>query len=45
MFRRSIKPELIKALTRSPVVLLNGARQVGKSTLAPLYKETRLSRI
>ena len=34
MFKRRIKPELKKALQRSPVVLLNGARQVGKSTLA-----------
>ena len=33
MFKRNIKPELEKALLRSPVVLLNGARQVGKSTL------------
>lgn len=34
MFQRNIKPTLKKALLRSPVVLLNGARQVGKSTLA-----------
>jgi predicted AAA+ superfamily ATPase len=33
MLKRHIKPYLIKALNRSPVVLLNGARQVGKSTL------------
>lgn len=33
MFKRHIKPFLAKALGRSPVVLLNGARQVGKSTL------------
>lgn len=34
MFKRNVKPLLTKALARSPVVLLNGARQVGKSTLA-----------
>lgn len=34
MFTRNIKPILQKALKRSPIVLLNGARQVGKSTLA-----------
>lgn len=34
MFKRNIKPFLKKALKRSPIVLLNGARQVGKSTLA-----------
>jgi predicted AAA+ superfamily ATPase len=34
MFARHIKKLLEKALTRSPIVLLNGARQVGKSTLA-----------
>jgi predicted AAA+ superfamily ATPase len=34
MFRRHVKPLLRKALRRSPVVLLNGARQVGKTTLA-----------
>lgn len=40
MFKRHIKPYLIKALERSPVVLLNGARQVGKSTLVKeLIKE------
>lgn len=40
MFKRHIKPSLIKALERSPVVLLNGARQVGKSTLVKeLIKE------
>lgn len=33
-FRRNCKPMLQKALKRSPVVLLNGARQVGKTTLA-----------
>jgi len=40
MFQRNIKPNLKKALSRSPVVLLNGARQVGKSTLVlELLKE------
>src|SRR5205809_427223 len=34
MFKRYIKPLLTKALKRSPVVLLNGAHQVGKTTLA-----------
>ncbi len=34
MFKRYIKPLLTKALKRSPVVLLNGARQIGKTTLA-----------
>lgn len=34
MFERKIKPFLEKALKRAPVVLLNGARQVGKTTLA-----------
>jgi predicted AAA+ superfamily ATPase len=34
MFVRHIKKLLEKALGRSPIVLLNGARQVGKSTLA-----------
>ncbi len=34
MFKRHIKPIVKKALNRSPVVLLNGARQVGKTTLA-----------
>ncbi|MFO1430045.1 MAG: ATP-binding protein [Candidatus Competibacteraceae bacterium] len=34
MFRRNIEDNLRTALTDTPVVLLNGARQVGKSTLA-----------
>jgi len=34
LFKRNIKEDLKKALNRAPVVLLNGARQVGKSTLA-----------
>lgn len=34
MFRRNIEQELHSALADTPVVLLNGARQTGKSTLA-----------
>lgn len=34
MFRRRITPHLIAALADTPVVLLHGARQAGKSTLA-----------
>ena len=34
MYRRNIQNRLTGALSDSPVVLLNGARQVGKSTLA-----------
>lgn len=34
MFKRYIKPLLAKALKRSPIVLINGARQTGKTTLA-----------
>lgn len=34
MLKWSIKPYLEKALARSRVILLNGARQVGKTTLA-----------
>jgi predicted AAA+ superfamily ATPase len=33
MIERKIKPKLLKALTDSPVVLVHGARQTGKSTL------------
>lgn len=33
MYRRNITPLLNEALLDTPVVLLNGARQVGKSTL------------
>lgn len=33
MYRRIIGPRLQEALTDSPVVLINGARQVGKTTL------------
>ncbi|MFU8798166.1 MAG: ATP-binding protein [Gammaproteobacteria bacterium] len=34
MFIRHLKPILLEALADSPVVLINGARQTGKSTLA-----------
>jgi len=34
MFERNIQAELKAALADTPVVLLNGARQTGKSTLA-----------
>ena len=33
-FKRNCKPMLQQALKRSPVVLITGARQVGKTTLA-----------
>ena len=39
MVKRSITPTLLKALSDSPVVLLSGARQVGKSTLANWISE------
>jgi uncharacterized protein len=34
MFLRNITPAIIEALSDTPVVMLNGARQTGKSTLA-----------
>ena len=34
VFRRHITPQLLAALADTPIVLLHGARQVGKSTLA-----------
>lgn len=34
MFIRNIEKRLLLALSRNPVTLLNGARQIGKSTLA-----------
>lgn len=34
MFRRYLEPSLRAALADTPVVLLNGARQTGKTTLA-----------
>jgi uncharacterized protein len=41
MLRRSITPSLLAALGDRPVVLLNGARQVGKSTLVASLDEHR----
>ena len=37
MYPRHIAPFLAKALSDTPVVLLNGARQSGKSTLVQRY--------
>jgi len=34
MIKRHITPAILKALADTPVVLLTGARQTGKSTLA-----------
>jgi predicted AAA+ superfamily ATPase len=39
MIRRNIAPNLLDALADTPVVLLNGARQTGKSTLAKSIAE------
>ena len=39
MFKRAIERELKKALSIFPVVLIGGARQVGKSTLVTGFKE------
>lgn len=36
MFQRNIAPSLLEALKDSPVVLVNGARQTGKSTLVQM---------
>ncbi len=41
MIRRNITQNLLDALGESPVVFVNGARQVGKSTLARLIVEER----
>jgi len=40
MIQRKIKQKLLEALTDSPVVLLHGARQTGKSTLVKYIAET-----
>lgn len=40
MINRKIKPKLLDALTDSPVVLVHGARQTGKSTLVKQVAET-----
>lgn len=46
MLKRNVEQQLEKALARSPVVLLNGARQVGKTTLAlELLKEKKYTYI
>ncbi len=34
MYRRNIENQLLKAAKDTPIILINGARQVGKSTLA-----------
>jgi len=39
MIQRKIKPKLLEALTDSPVVLIHGARQTGKSTLVKYIAE------
>ena len=39
MIQRKIKSKLLKALTDSPVVLIHGARQTGKSTLVKYLAE------
>lgn len=41
MIQRTIKKALIKALENKPVVLLTGARQVGKSTLCSVIAKER----
>jgi predicted AAA+ superfamily ATPase len=44
MYRRNIEPEITAVLADTPVVLLNGARQTGKSTLVTrLAKATSAS--
>ena len=40
MYKRNIETELYSALADTPVVLLNGARQTGKTTLAQEYART-----
>lgn len=40
MFQRHLKGRLIEALSDSPVVLLNGARQTGKTTLVHVLTKT-----
>ncbi len=39
MYERHIEPKLLMAMTDTPVILLNGARQTGKSTLAKILAE------
>ncbi len=40
MIQRNISESLVEAMADTPVVLLNGARQTGKSTLAKWYTES-----
>jgi uncharacterized protein len=40
MLKRHLQPRLLKSLRHAPVVLLTGARQVGKSTLAQAIART-----
>jgi predicted AAA+ superfamily ATPase len=42
MIERHITPLIIRSLKEFPAVLLNGARQVGKSTLAKLLKKQHI---
>ncbi len=44
MYKRQILQQLLEALSDTPVVLLNGARQTGKSTLARELTEKREQR-
>jgi uncharacterized protein len=45
MLSRNITPQIIEALSDTPVVMLNGARQTGKSTLAKaLISEKHIGR-
>lgn len=45
MLTRNIIPKIVEALSDTPVVMLNGARQTGKSTLAKvLVSEKRMGR-
>lgn len=44
MIRRNLTASLLEALSDTPVVLLNGARQVGKSTLVQSLPNSRAAR-
>ena len=39
MYRRNITPNILDALTDTPVVFIRGARQVGKTTLVKMIAE------
>jgi predicted AAA+ superfamily ATPase len=41
MIRRRIQDSIRRAMSDAPVVLLNGARQTGKTTLAPTDEANR----